>query len=320
MGQNRWVSYIFRYRNNVRCENAGFIKMQKISHKDIDLVRIQIGMKLYKKRGCKCMAYLIYGKNQGKYLTDIYFKPEERDTIMKRVEVPWDNPVGDGISIEDYDGLFFVCDDGEVLTGMWQDYDIDVGDMHFEKDISVAEEEKPSPNNQHIEETEETAISDIASDESHSYAGEEDMEDKETSQPAMDEEMESAYTAAESVDYMQICRDMLDTYPKLPLFVDSQLVECVKIVPLDIGKLAMGNWKLGVNSFLSHGYYHYRYLMLGKVSFDKKERYVIGVPGVFTNKEKYLANMFGFSVFVPVRRTKVLTGNFGYWISEVSSV
>ena len=111
---------------------------------------------------------------------------------------------------------------------------------------------------------------------------------------------------------------MMNTYPRLPLFADSQFVECVKIVPQDIGKLAMSNWKLGVNSFLSHGYYHYRYLMLGKVKFDKGESYVIGVPGVFTNKEKYLANMFGFNVFIPAKKTKIMTGNFGYWISEVA--
>ena len=84
MGQNRWVSYIYRYRNNIRCENAGFIKVQKISNKNADLARVQIGMKLFKTQDCKCMAYLIYGKNQGKYLTDIYFKREEKDTLMKR--------------------------------------------------------------------------------------------------------------------------------------------------------------------------------------------------------------------------------------------
>ena len=110
---------------------------------------------------------------------------------------------------------------------------------------------------------------------------------------------------------------ILDTYPRLPLFTDSQLLECVKIVPQDIGKLAIGNWKLGVNTFVSHGYYHYRYLMLGRVKFDSGECVVIGVPGVFTNKEKYLANMFGFDTFVPAKKSNVLTGNFGYWVSEV---
>lgn len=128
---------------------------------------------------------------------------------------------------------------------------------------------------------------------------------------------ENNQEAQENKSCMDVCREMLDTFPRLPLFADSQFVECVKIVPHDIGRLAMSNWKLGINSFLSHGYYHYRYIMMGKVKFERKEAYVIGVPGVYTNKEKYLANMFGFNIFVPAKRTKLMTGNFGYWISEI---
>lgn len=275
MGQERWVSYIFRYRDNIKCENGGFIKVQKIVHKSDYFARIQIGVRLYKKKACKCLVYLVYGGKQAKYMTDIYIKPEERDTVIKRVELPWGNTLGDGISIEGYDGVFLVCDDGEVLAAVWGDEDVKVEDVHInrvEKEDTVAED------------------------------------------------METAYTEAESKDYMRVCCDMMEKYQKLPLFPDSRLIECVKIIPHDIGKLAIGNWRLGANSFLTHGYYHYRYLMLGKVKFDDGEKYVIGVPGVYTNKEKYLANMFGFNVFVPAKKTGMLSGNFGYWIWEVSSV
>ena len=34
MQQRRWVSYIYRYREFVRCEIAGFIKVQRISNKE----------------------------------------------------------------------------------------------------------------------------------------------------------------------------------------------------------------------------------------------------------------------------------------------
>lgn len=281
MGQDRWVSYIFRYRDGTKCESGGFVKVQKIAQKSEYFARIQIGLKLYKKRECKCLAYLVYDGNQAKFLTDIYFKPEEKDTIVKRMEIPWNKPLGEEMSIEDYDGVFFVCDDGELLASTWKETDINVSDIHFmkEKNIKKAEKEEFSR-----------------------------------------EKMEAAYTEEERRDYMQPCYDMMESYPKLPLFPDSQFVECVKIVPHDIGKLAIGNWRLGINSFLTHGYYHYRYLMLGRVMFDMGEKYVIGVPGVYTNKEKYLANMFGFNVFIPVKRTKILNGNFGYWIWEVSKV
>ncbi len=273
MQQGRWVSYIYRYRNGVRCENAGFIKVQRIAHRLSDDVRIQIGLKLCKKRACDCKVYLLHDTYRTEYLHEIHFAAEERDTIMSRIEIPWDNPLGDGTSIEGYDGLFFLCDDGEMLTGMWNEYEVQL------KAIT-------DNMNKKVENTDKTVQQEL-------------------------EEVSATEQITES------WQTILDTYPRLPLFTDSQLLECVKIVPQDIGKLAIGNWKLGVNTFVSHGYYHYRYLMLGRVKFDSGECVVIGVPGVFTNKEKYLANMFGFDTFVPAKKSNVLTGNFGYWVSEV---
>lgn len=273
MQQGRWVSYIYRYRNGVRCENAGFIKVQRIAHRLSDDVRIQIGLKLCKKRACDCKVYLLHDTYRTEYLHEIHFAAEERDTIMSRIEIPWDNPLGDGTSIEGYDGLFFLCDDGEMLTGMWNEYEVQL------KAIT-------DNMNKKVENTDGTVQQEL-------------------------EEVSATEQITES------WQTILDTYPRLPLFTDSQLLECVKIVPQDIGKLAIGNWKLGVNTFVSHGYYHYRYLILGRVKFDSGECVVIGVPGVFTNKEKYLANMFGFDTFVPAKKSNVLTGNFGYWVSEV---
>ena len=172
--------------------------------------------------------------------------------------------------LDEYSGLFFLCDDGEQLMGIWDNKNISP------KNIIISKNEK-------IQEVKEI--------------------------PTI--ELKNAYQDA--------CDRMFDTYPKLAMFADSQITECVKINPQDIGKLHMSNWKLGTNSFLSHGFYQYRYIMLGKIKIDdEKEKVVIGVPGVFTNKERYIANMFGFGQFIPVKREKLITGKFGYWVSEVS--
>ncbi|MBE5946835.1 MAG: hypothetical protein E7259_07845 [Lachnospiraceae bacterium] len=291
MNSGRWVSYIYRYREGRRCENAGFIKVQRTGCEDRAKARIQIGIKLYKNKICRCITYLIYRGKTINYLTDICIQPKERDTIVKRVELPWDNPLGDGRHIKEYCGIVFVCDDGEILASSWGDYEFSVDDIwqevSAEKNI---EEEKKQEETKNEEENTEEIGQDVAVTQEECISKNEEMDP---------------------------CEYMLSTYPKLPVFVDSQIIECVKIVPHDIGMLPMANWKLGVNSFLSHGYYHYRYIMMGRVHFDSQEIYVIGVPGVFTNKEKYLANMFGFNVFIPAKNTDILTGNFGYWISEI---
>lgn len=321
MQQGRWVSYIYRYRNGVRCENAGFIKVQRIAHRLRDDVRIQIGLRLYKKRACDCKVYLLHDTYRTEYLHEIHFAAEERDTIMSRIEVPWDNPLGDGMSIESYDGLFFLCDDGEMLTGMWNEYEVQLKAItdNMNKKVQGTEEEDA----EHIQG--EMRIHDAEGMQGGMRIQEEERTQEEVHiQDAIQESVQGEEDVQQELEEVSATEQIteswqtiLDTYPRLPLFTDSQLLECVKIVPQDIGKLAIGNWKLGVNTFVSHGYYHYRYLMLGRVKFDSGECVVIGVPGVFTNKEKYLANMFGFDTFVPAKKSNVLTGNFGYWVSEV---
>lgn len=123
----------------------------------------------------------------------------------------------------------------------------------------------------------------------------------------------------ERQEQVDVFEKMIQEYPKLPMYGATELFDCVRIHPKDIGKLDMRNWKLGVNSFLTHGFYTYQYLLLGKMRFDDgSEHSIIGVPGVYSNREKYLANMFGFDQFIPVKKTGVKTGEFGYWIVEIS--
>ena len=107
---------------------------------------------------------------------------------------------------------------------------------------------------------------------------------------------------------------------KLPDFENHEIYDCVRIEPKDIGLLDMDNWRLGVNSFLTHGYYNYKYLMLGKLRFqDGVIKAVLGVPGVYDNKEQYIAKIFGFDLFVPLKHTNIKPGNFGYWFVELTS-
>lgn len=109
----------------------------------------------------------------------------------------------------------------------------------------------------------------------------------------------------EQKEHVDAFEKMIAEYPKLPMYGVTELFDCVRIHPKDIGKLDMRNWKLGVNSFLTHGYYTYQYLLLGKMRFDNgSERAILGVPGVYSNREKYLANMFGFEQFIPIKKNR----------------
>ncbi len=74
--------------------------------------------------------------------------------------------------------------------------------------------------------------------------------------------------------------------------------------------------KLIHNSFLLHGYYNYKHMILGKLDYGEEKPYYVGVPGVFYEKEKQAAGLFGFVGFEGVE-LPVRNGSYGYYMIEV---
>jgi hypothetical protein len=111
---------------------------------------------------------------------------------------------------------------------------------------------------------------------------------------------------------------LLENRDHLPDFGNHTITRCVKIQPEDIGLLKRSNWEYGNNSFVMHGFYNYHYLLLGCMQYqDGSSQYVLGIPGIFSNRDKYLAQIFNFYEFVPVRACAYKTGEFGYWIGKL---
>ncbi len=85
----------------------------------------------------------------------------------------------------------------------------------------------------------------------------------------------------------------------------------------DIRELPKSYWYLGNNSFLLHGFFSYRYLLLGKRMTEGREAFFLGVPGVLQNQERVMAALFGFAEFLPETGAEVSQESrqevFGYW-------
>ena len=109
------------------------------------------------------------------------------------------------------------------------------------------------------------------------------------------------------------------TYPKVTAFECADGCEILVIKPQDIGLLPRENWVYGNNSFLLHGYYNYRYLILARLGKPgERGRYILGVPGHYGNNEKYMAAMFGFDRFVRSTRQPPRDSRFGYWYPDLN--
>ena len=93
--------------------------------------------------------------------------------------------------------------------------------------------------------------------------------------------------------------------------------EILTIKPQDIGLLPRDAWVYGNNSFLLHGYYNYRYLILARLNTEGSPRYLLGIPGHYYSNERYMASMFGFPNFVLSKDQPMEDGRFGFWYTDI---
>lgn len=118
------------------------------------------------------------------------------------------------------------------------------------------------------------------------------------------------HTMTENVPlYESKWEQLLATYEKIHPYGDNRVY--VKLEPKDFVILPSGYQHLVNNSFLLHGFYNYRYLILGK-----EKDFYLGVPGVFYEREKMVALMFGFEAF-ECEGGNAKEGKFGYYLRKV---
>lgn len=109
-------------------------------------------------------------------------------------------------------------------------------------------------------------------------------------------------------------RQLWRIYPHIRPFRDER--EYLSLWPEDFVVLRSDAYRLAHNSFLLHGYYNYEHLILTQMSVKGTDRYYIGVPGNFYEKEKQVAIMFGFESF-ECRQEPAQEGDFGYYMIRV---
>ncbi|MCI8484244.1 MAG: hypothetical protein HFH41_07880 [Lachnospiraceae bacterium] len=106
---------------------------------------------------------------------------------------------------------------------------------------------------------------------------------------------------------------ILENYPVMTPFAGDETTVCVRLELKDLRLLPREYWYLGNNSFLLHGFFNYRYLILGMTEKNNRKKWFIGIPGVFQNPERVMASLFGFPEFRNEKSLPVNTGEFGYW-------
>lgn len=234
-----------------------------------------------------------------------------------------DDLAGTGISYAECDGILIRLSDTRVLKGQWRERAKEE-EPEFPKMFPAEREETEQPEAEMQETSEATEVVEAIEAAEAKLPEEvtetfevadtaettETIETTETTETTESEAVKAANYPLSLNKWEQLER----IYPKIHPFGDSR--EYLSVTPRDFVVLPRQYQELVQNSFLLHGYYNYGHLILTKIVEAEEERYYLGVPGVYYDREKQAALMFGFEGF-EAGTDKMEDGGFGYYMKRV---
>lgn len=131
-----------------------------------------------------------------------------------------------------------------------------------------------------------------------------------------EEEQEEPPTEEENVTATEVQQERhMPGEPYTP-FEDGDFFNCRKIKPGDLSCFSGKNCPLRQNRFLLYGYYNFGHLLL---CTKENGQQILGVPGIYDQQERFMANMFGFPFFRKSREIQVPGRQGGYWYRLINS-
>lgn len=182
------------------------------------------------------------------------------------------------------------------------------------------------PKNNNVENEQESQQEESGEQEQPSYernsgaaAREEEREDRNVNQMPDQKEWVNAGNGSSGAEQQEhpTAKYFFEHFTRIYPFEDNEIIFCVKIEPKDIGLLPKETWSLSNNSFLMHGFYCYHHLIFAKRKDRYGSQYMIGIPGIYHNRERFMAKMFGFENFKSIKKRELQQGDFGYWYLSV---
>ena len=292
----RFVTYIYAYENNNKNQNVGFAKV------DIrgDYCQVEIHLKRTGYTNVKCPVYLFVRENEvivGVEIGEIALVNGCGD-FVRQLNC---NGVGETpYCMKDMKGILIFLDNTVMFASRWDEKAI------YRENFKPYEETKEIP----VEQAEDAA-------EEPEESGQMEKLQVESVQAQQSREQQTEELQPETQRsgdmWMDLWEKLNGMYGAKNLFENMPEISGIHMELKDLRELPKKYWYLGSNSFLLHGFFNYRHLLLGKVENESGRKWFIGVPGIYQNQEKVLATVFGFPEFRQEKDTGVKTGQFGYW-------
>lgn len=338
----RFISYMYLYENGRKTINSGFVRVESRNGQ----CRLFIHMSgIYHSEAKKYQIYMLIrasGDYIGIAVGDLLV---QKQTGNMELTMDSDHLMGTTYDLDRVAGMVLLGEDGSVYGTRWDDEPLETEKFVNREPLSeilVRFGEKNS--DAAADETDTERIFADAEPESVITQGTEPEAENLVSphadeNPLIPEEEVAAFVDGAGIEQELYSRSnvydlLMSQLPQMYPFDDDSVAACVRMELQDIGRMPMPCWIYGSNSFLLHGYYCYRHLILAKVERKKDKEdvggrgendgasedegvYLMGVPGIWQHREQYMAAMFGFRKFKPVSRENQGSGAFGYWCVEL---
>lgn len=350
-GMKRFVTYIYMYEDKKKGNNVGFAKVE-IRGEDC---RIEIHLRgVYTGQGI-CKAYLFKedsGDMAGFPLGELKIMNGSGDfgTVIKAGGIG-DSPYG----IYEMEGLCLISEDERMFVSRWKEgIALEVSREHFKtwQPQQLVEEPEPqltaasqstltqsaaspksgqvpqqslnqTPQSGHVSqpvaESQPRQESQLVDFQPASKSQQNRQQPEEVTEQAEMESLAATEIPMRNVfpkyDWLTIWEQLQKEHSVFTPFKDKEIL-CIQIELKDLRELPKRYWYLGNNSFLLHGFFNYRYIMIGNM---EKDRWFLGIPGIYQNQERVMAAIFGFPEFIPAAIAGENAGgeeplnHFGYW-------
>lgn len=342
----RIVSYLYRYVNGQKEQNTGYAKVE-LKGEDC---RVFVQMRFVPvEHPLKVYFYIQHDEG----IETIYIGQMQMNATGMECKENSSIPLfGSVYSLEDIDGIFIYDKKEQYFATSWKKDFFLLGGWKEEADkmnllngqkiekeeskVAESSEEKRATYQKALpledgSRLEETKAENAKKEDTVPWKQASKIPVKEENKEETDVEQTAVrnYSLAEETEMETVCRicpfkrkeldfgkKILQSFPRMSPFTEGTVESCVRLELQDLGCFPIHIWQLSGNRFLLHGYYNYRHLIFAEFPSHK---YMLGVPGIYSEKEKITACQFGFSKFQSIGDFGCCHGAFGYWLMEIVS-
>ena len=355
-GMKRFVTYIYAYEEEKKESNVGFARIE-IRGQD---ARIEIHLRGVYAASAACRVYLFQREaSGGKEATGVtgvlVGEMKLANGSGDGVVVLKGGRVGASpYGITEMEGVFFVIGEERILMSRWREgAPFKVGLSGFREWQPEETKEKTAEKGLAAETAAQNEVREAAAAQAEQTSrmaakGMPQEKRRETvsvvpeqkeKMPAQDvpsgsgmetaaagEEMEAIHATElpmrnlfPEYDWNAVWEELCREHKPVALFEEWDM-QCIQLELKDLRSLPKKYWYLGNNSFLLHGFFNYRYLLLGRTA---EERWFLGVPGVYQRQERVMAAIFGFPEFFAAGPggerggSREPVNHFGCWVRYI---